>query len=77
LQVNIKKRNREYEQQIPDEYLLKVQETYISYIKEHTIKTIFIDSRNADFLGNKEHFRVVLDALDADLGEGQHYFSLP
>ena len=35
LQSNIKKRNREYEQKIPDEYLFKVQETYTSYIKQH------------------------------------------
>ena len=41
LQDNIKKRNREYEQQIADDYLFQVQETYTSYIKEHNIKTIF------------------------------------
>src|SRR5678816_1188809 len=28
LQTNIKKRNRSYEQNIPDEYLFKIQETY-------------------------------------------------
>lgn len=77
LQNNIKKRNREYEQQIPDDYLFKVQETYTSYIKEHNIKTIFIDAGNADFLGNPNHLQVVLDALETDFTEGQHYFSLP
>lgn len=77
LQANIKKRNREYELNIPDEYLMQVQETYTSYIKEHNIKTIFIDAANADFLGNPKHFQVVLDALETDFKEGQHYFSLP
>ncbi len=77
LQDNIKKRNREYEQQIPDDYLFQVQETYTSYIKEHNIKTIFIDAGNADFLGNPTHLQVVLDALETDFEEGQHYFSLP
>jgi deoxyguanosine kinase len=77
LQVNIKKRNREYEQAIPDEYLFKLQETYTSYIKQHNIKTIFIDASNADFLGNQAHFQVVLDALEKDFEDGQHYFSLP
>jgi deoxyguanosine kinase len=77
LQDNIKKRNREYEQQIPDDYLFQVQETYTSYIKEHNIKTIFIDAGNADFLGNPTHLQVVLDALETDFKEGQHYFSLP
>ncbi|MFX8689071.1 deoxynucleoside kinase, partial [Acinetobacter baumannii] len=35
LQNNIKKRNRAYEQNIPDEYLFNIQETYTSYIKQH------------------------------------------
>lgn len=77
LQANIKKRNREYEQAIPDEYLFNLQETYTSYIKQHNIKTIFIDATNADFLGNEAHFQVVLDALEKDFENGQHYFSLP
>jgi deoxyguanosine kinase len=77
LQANIKKRNRSYEQSIPDEYLFNIQETYTSYIKQHNIKTIFIDASNADFLGNEKHFQTVLDALDKDFEDGQHYFSLP
>jgi deoxyguanosine kinase len=77
LQENIKKRNREYEQHIPDEYLFSLQETYTSYIKQHNIPTIFIDASNADFLGNEKHLQVVLDALDKDLTAGQHYFTLP
>jgi len=77
LQENIKKRNREYEQQIPDEYLFNLQETYTNYIKQHNIKTIFIDATNADFLGNEKHLEVVLNALDKDIEQGQHYFTLP
>ena len=77
LQSNIKKRNRPYEQNIRDEYLFSLQETYTSYIKQHNIKTIFIDASNADFTGNPKHFQIVLDALDKDFGEGQQYFTLP
>ena len=77
LQENIRKRKRPYEQNIPDEYLFNIQETYTSYIKQHNIKTIFIDASNADFLGNEKHLQVVLDALDKDYDVGQHYFTLP
>jgi len=77
LQKNIKKRNRSYEQNIPDEYLFNIQETYTSYIKQHNIKTIFIDASNADFLDNEKHLQVVLNALESDLEDGQHYFTLP
>jgi deoxyguanosine kinase len=77
LQANIKKRKRSYEQKIPDEYLFSIQETYTNYIKQHNIKTLIIDASNADFLGNEKHFKVVLDALDKEYEEGQHYITLP
>jgi deoxyadenosine/deoxycytidine kinase len=77
LQANIKKRNRSYEQAIPDAYLFNLQETYTNYIKQHNVKTIFIDASNADFVGNEKHLQVVIDALDKDFENGQYYFSLP
>lgn len=77
LQQNIRKRNRPYELNIPDEYLFSLQETYTSYIKQHNITTLFIDASNADFLGNPKHLQVVIDALDKEIEHGQHYFSLP
>ena len=77
LQENIKKRNRPYEQSIPDEYLFRIQETYTNYMRQHNIKTLFIDAGNADFLGNEKHFKVILDALEKDYDFGQHYFTLP
>jgi deoxyadenosine/deoxycytidine kinase len=78
LQANIRKRNRPYEQSIPDEYLHNIQETYTQYIRQRNIRTLFIDVSNADFLGNEAHLRVVLDALENDIGEGgQQYFTLP
>ena len=77
LQENIKKRNRAYEQSIPDDYLFNIQQTYTHYIKQHNIKTLFIDAENADFLGNEKHLRVITNALDNDLAEGQHYLTLP
>ncbi|MFX7090626.1 deoxynucleoside kinase, partial [Acinetobacter baumannii] len=77
LQKNIRKRNRQYEQSIPDEYLFNIQETYTNYIKQHNIKTLFVDASNADFLGNESHVNVILDALEKDFDNGQHYFTLP
>lgn len=77
LQENIRKRNRSYEQQIADEYLFNIQETYTQYIKQHNVKTLFVDASNADFLGNKEHLQVIIDALDKEYEQGQHYLTLP
>ena len=77
LQQNIKKRNRPYEQNIPDQYLFEIQETYTNYIKQHHIKTLFVDVSNADFLGNEKHLKTIVEALEKEYDEGQHYLNLP
>jgi deoxyguanosine kinase len=76
LQENIKKRNRPYEQNIPNDYLYNIQETYTHYIKQHNIKTLYIDVSNADFLGNEKHLDAILDALEREYTDGQHFISL-
>ena len=77
LQQNIKKRGRTYEQTIPDDYLFNIQETYTHYIKQHNLRTLFVDASNADFLGNEKHLQIITEALDKEYEVGQHYLSLP
>ena len=77
LKENIKKRNRAYEQAIDPEYLFTLQETYTQYIKQHNIKTLFIDVSKSDFLNNEDHINVVIQALDKHYEDGQHYLNLP
>lgn len=77
LQLNIKKRNRSYEQNIPDDYLFNLQETYTHYIKQHNVKTLFVDAGNADFLNNPKHLQIIFDALEKEYEDGQHYITLP
>ena len=77
LKENIKKRNRAYEQNIESEYLFSLQETYTQYIKQHNIKTLFIDASSADFLGNEKHLKAVIEALDKEYEGGQHFLILP
>ncbi len=77
LKENIKKRNRSYEQSIEPDYLFSLQETYTQYIRQHAIKTLFIDVSNADFLGNEKHLKALTDALGKDYDNGQNYLILP
>jgi len=77
LQENIKNRNRPYEQNIPNDYLFSLQETYTNYIKQHNIKTLFIDCSNADFVNNEAHLAIIINALDKEYEDGQHYITLP
>ncbi|MBS1737376.1 MAG: deoxynucleoside kinase [Bacteroidetes bacterium] len=77
LKENIKKRNRSYEQSIDPDYLFSLQQTYTQYIKQHSLKTLFIDASNADFLSNDAHVEAVLNALEKDYEEGQNFLVLP
>lgn len=77
LQENIRKRARPYEQKIPNNYLLNIQETYTHYIKQHPVKTLVVDASNADFLYNPAHLKTIITALEKDYEEGQHFLQLP
>lgn len=77
LQANIRKRGRTYEQNISDEYLFNIQQTYTHYIKQHNIRTLYVDAGKADFLGNEHHLQTIIDALDKDYDTGQYYIALP
>lgn len=77
LQENIRKRNRGYEQGIENAYLSSIQETYLQYLKQHNIKTLFVDASNADFINNPLHLKTIIDALEKSYEPGQYYISLP
>ncbi len=77
LQENIRRRNRIYEQKIPDDYLFSIQETYTSYIKQHNIKALFVDASNSDFLGNEQHLQTIIHALNKEYSQGYHFINLP
>ena len=48
-----------------------------TFCKQHNIKTLFIDVTNADFLGDTGHLQIIIDALDKEYNDGQHYIALP
>jgi deoxyadenosine/deoxycytidine kinase len=77
LQDNIKKRNRLYELNIQNDYLFNIQQTYTQYIKHQPIKTLYIDASNADFINNPQHLKVILNAIENENVDSQHYISLP
>lgn len=76
LQENIRKRNRPFEQSIPNDYLFSIQETYTHYIKQHHIKTLFIDAGNADFLGNPAHLNTIIETIERNFDGNQHFITL-
>ena len=57
LQRNIAKRGRSYEQEISNEYLLSIQESYFDYFKkqEH-MKIVIVDTNSIDFVNRPEDY---------------------
>jgi deoxyguanosine kinase len=57
LMENIKKRGREYEQNIDESYLLKIQQGYFDYLKTREgIKILLIDGGNINYINNEEDY---------------------
>ena len=77
LQENIKKRQRDYEQNIPDEYLQNIQDTYLQYIKQLNLPVLLVDASNADFLSNEKHLNIIISALENKYTPAIHQISLP
>ena len=61
---NIKKRGRSYEQNIPAEYLDKINSGYLDYIKSQTnLNILIIDVSDRDFVKNQEDYLYILDEI--------------
>ncbi|MBP6181158.1 2-amino-4-hydroxy-6-hydroxymethyldihydropteridine diphosphokinase [Flavobacterium sp.] len=61
---NIKKRGRSYEQKIPADYLDKINNGYLDYIKSQTeLNVLIIDVSNRDFVKNQADYLFVLNEI--------------
>lgn len=73
LQENIKKRGRDYEQNIEDEYLENIQTGYIDFIKQHQeMRILVLDTNDVDFVNNKEDYNKIISLIDQDYHPGIH-----
>ena len=61
---NIKRRGRSYEQEIPAEYLDKINHGYLDYIKSQKgLNVLVIDVSERDFVKNQEDYIFILDEI--------------
>jgi len=62
---NIKKRGRNYEQDIPADYLEKINRGYLDYIKtQPDLNVLILDVSDLDFVNNQEDYVFLLNAID-------------
>jgi len=61
---NIKQRGRDYEQEIPAEYLEKINKGYLDYIQSHPdLNVLIIDVSNRDFVLKQKDYIFILDEI--------------
>jgi deoxyguanosine kinase len=61
---NIKKRGRSYEQEIPAEYLEKINKGYLDYIKSQTaLNVLVIDVSELDFVKKQQDYVAILNQI--------------
>jgi len=77
LQENIRSRGRDYEQNIEDEYLEKIQTGYFDFIKQHQeMRILVLDTNDIDFVKNPEDYQKVIHIMDQDYEVGIHRIKL-
>lgn len=65
---NIKRRGRSYEQEIPAEYLEKINNGYLDYINtQQDINVLILDVSERDFVKNQEDYVFILEEIQKKL----------
>ncbi len=73
LLANIKKRGRSYEQEIPADYLEKINRGYLDYIKTQTdLNVLVIDISDLDFIKKQSDYVYLLGEINNRLNSGTH-----
>lgn len=61
---NIKKRGRSYEQEIPSDYLEKINQGYLDYLRQQKdLNVLILDVSDKDFVANQEDYLWILDRI--------------
>lgn len=77
LMRQIRKRGRDYEQDIKPEYLARLQETYMDYFKQsQQHRVLVVDVAGVDFLQEPAYYKQLLKLMDQDYPLGMEYVGL-
>jgi deoxyguanosine kinase len=64
-----------YEQQIRDDYLARLSESYTSFFHDYDDSALLtVNTQSVDLINNAEDYRAILDKIN-DIHSGRHYFN--
>ena len=73
LKSNIARRGRPYEQNISEEYLEKLQQTYLEYFRHHSdLPVLIVDVSRADFISKRQQYEAIRGLIEKKYGPGLH-----
>ena len=73
LQTNIRNRGRVYEQKIEDDYLQRIQEGYLDYIRQQQgLRVLLIDTNKLDFVARQSDYDKLIDIIMQEYPVGIH-----
>lgn len=74
---NIKKRGREYEQEIEPDYLLQIQNAYFDFFKaDSSFPILILEVEELDFLHNQSHYQKLIGCIQQNYPPGVNRVSL-
>jgi deoxyadenosine/deoxycytidine kinase len=77
LQDNIKKRGRDYEQKISDEYLNNIQSQYLQYFQQHPELTVLmLDTSEIDFIAQPHWIEIIKKHIVQKYNPGIHRITI-
>ena len=76
LQENIKKRGRDFEQNISNYYLQNIQEIYLDYLrKQNVFPVLILDITDVDFVLDIDVYQDIKNSLELNYHKGIHHKS--
>lgn len=73
LQANIRNRGRFYEQKIEDDYLQRIQEGYLDYIRQQQgLRVLLIDTNKLDFVARQSDYDTLIEIIMQEYPTGIH-----
>ena len=75
LRERIIRRGIDYEQQIRDDYLLRLSESYTRFFYDYDDSALLtVNTQSVDLINNVEDFQAILEKIN-DIHSGRHYFN--
>jgi len=75
LRARIARRGIDYEQQIRDDYLLRLSESYTRFFYDYDESALLtVNTQSVDLINNVEDYQAILEKIN-DIHSGRHYFN--